>query len=72
MIKDEEQCRFIGFIYINKAPGDFHFGYHNSANILQKIFDQNLDLYTKLQMDYKINYLTFGDKIDKHNKRLAQ
>ena len=57
---NQEGCRVIGNLSVNKVPGNFHLGTHAyGAWIKQAVPDSN-----KLDMGHTVNHLRFGDNED--------
>jgi hypothetical protein len=63
-------CRIEGFIPISKVPGDIHISFHNYG-IFYSMLKGRRDLFDKIKMNHKINYLYFGD-VSKDLKLLSR
>ncbi|KRX05113.1 hypothetical protein PPERSA_06747 [Pseudocohnilembus persalinus] len=67
-INNGEQCQVIGFIEAKKTPGNMQFGFRERSDAAQKIMRKNIAAYKKLDIDYIINNLYFGDLVQRKNK----
>mmetsp|Transcript_25836 Transcript_25836/g.39647 ORF Transcript_25836/g.39647 Transcript_25836/m.39647 type:complete len:141 (+) Transcript_25836:333-755(+) len=59
---NQEGCHLIGFININKVPGNFHISTHAFVGIMRRIFmETNLNT---IDVSHIINHLSFGEEKD--------
>jgi hypothetical protein len=54
-------CKVEGFIPISKVPGDIHISFHNYGIYYSMLREGRRDLFDKIKMSHRINYLYFGD-----------
>ena len=54
-------CQLSGSFDIDTVSGNFHISFHSFGNEFMKIRDQNINLFEKINMSYKIETLKFGN-----------
>lgn len=54
-------CKIEGFIPISKVPGDIHISFHKYGILYSMLKESRRDLFDKIKMSHRINYLYFGD-----------
>ncbi|EAR91995.2 endoplasmic reticulum vesicle transporter (macronuclear) [Tetrahymena thermophila SB210] len=60
-VNNEEGCRINGYINLKKVPGNFHISYHAKMDVMNRIASTKPDTYSKINLNYKINHLGFGE-----------
>lgn len=64
-------CRIEGYIPISKVPGDIHISFHNYGIYYSMLKEGRRDLFDKIKMSHRINYLYFGD-VSKNKNLLSR
>jgi len=59
-LEDKEGCKFSGFVFINKVPGNFHISGHHYPEAMHRVFMEG----NQIDFTHKINHLSFGDLKD--------
>lgn len=57
-VKANEGCQIVGFIQVNKVPGNFHISMHAHHDIIMQAFDNALP---RLDLSHKIGHISFGE-----------
>lgn len=60
-INNQEGCQIIGYLNLKKVPGNFHISYHAKMDVLNKIASTNPEAFAKMNLNFKINHLGFGE-----------
>lgn len=64
-------CKIEGYIPISKVPGDIHISFHNYGIYYSMLKEGRRDLFDKIRMSHKINYIYFGD-VSKNQNLLSR
>ena len=67
MIDRSEGCRVVGFIYINRVPGNFHLSFHVAHELVSRLPREYLN---KIKFSHVINHLSFGE--ENHSESLEK
>ncbi len=57
-VKNKEGCQILGYIQVNKVPGNFHISMHSYHDIVMQAFDNSV---TRLDLSHRIGHISFGD-----------
>ncbi|KAM3127184.1 hypothetical protein pb186bvf_020703 [Paramecium bursaria] len=60
--KNKEGCQLLGYIIVNKVPGNFHISSHAYGNILHQVFQ--IARINTLDLSHTINHISFGEEND--------
>lgn len=60
-LNNSEGCFISGFVSVVKVKGDIHISFHNYADLYRFLQADRRELYEKILMNHKIQYLNFGE-----------
>jgi len=66
-VTQNKGCKIHGVVSISKVPGDIHISFHNYGYLYNSLMIDRKDLFDKLQLNHKLNSLTFGDVANNQN-----
>eukprot|EP00744_Colponema_vietnamica_P005440 GILI01007973.1.p1 GENE.GILI01007973.1~~GILI01007973.1.p1 ORF type:complete len:356 (+),score=101.40 GILI01007973.1:82-1068(+) len=59
-VEDKEGCQMVGYIFVNKVPGNFHISTHSQSHILNRVFSS----LESVDVSHSVNHISFGDDHD--------